>query len=92
MKKLLHILRPATLIGIGLLLALTSAALGQPAFTGSTASMGAFASLAAQSTATPPVVPSSEIGSTDGLVFVSVLIVLIIIAPILLRWKAWSHR
>jgi membrane protein YdbS with pleckstrin-like domain len=54
--------------------------------------MGAFASLAAQSTATPPVVPSSEIGSTDGLVFVSVLIVLIIIAPILLRWKAWSHR
>ena len=32
-----------------------------------------------------------EVGSTDGIVFVSVIIVLIVVIPILLRRSAWSN-
>jgi hypothetical protein len=32
-----------------------------------------------------------EVGSTDGIVFVSVVIVLIVVIPILLRRRAWSN-
>ena len=88
MKKLLLILRPAALIGIGLLLAVISAALGQPALTDTNYGAAGFM---AQSTLTPSsAVGTSEIGSTDGLIIASVVIVLIIIVPILLRRKVWS--
>jgi len=88
MKKLLFILRPAALIGIGLLLAIVSAALSQPVSTAS--SLSAEAAFAAQTTATAPVTDSSQIGSTDGIMLMSVLIVLIIVVPILVRRKNWS--
>ena len=32
-----------------------------------------------------------DVGSTDGIMFVAAIIVLIIISPILLRRKAWSN-
>ncbi len=45
----------------------------------------------AQSTATPPAVGDrSEIGSTDGIVIMGVVIVMIVVVPILLRRKSWS--
>ena len=88
MKKLLHILRPAALIGIGLLLAIASAALSQPVFKDSSLSASA---LASQATATAPIADASKIGSTDGIVLLSVIIVLIVIVPILVRRSTWSR-
>lgn len=88
MKKLLHILRPAALIGIGLLLAIASAALSQPVLRNSSLSASAFA---AQATATAPAADTSRIGSTDGIVWLSVVIVLIVVIPILLRRDTWSR-
>lgn len=83
MKRLIQTLRPIALIGIGLLLALSSAAISQPILAGS-------ASVAtAASTATPQAV--SEVGSTDWITLVSFLIVLIVIAPILVRRKTWNN-
>ena len=86
MKKPLHILRPAVLIVIGLMLALISAAVGQPV------AFGQAGTPTAVVTATPSAVSSSEIGSTDGLVFVSAIIVVIILTPMLLRWKTWLRK
>jgi len=34
--------------------------------------------------------PSSEVGSTDGIVMLAAIITLIITVPIILRWKDWS--
>ena len=84
MKKPLHILRPAVLIVIGLMLALVSAAVGQPITLGQAGTPTV--------TVTPPAVASSEIGSTDGLVFLSVIIVVIILAPMFLHWKTWLRK
>ncbi len=84
MKKPLHILRPAVLIVIGLMLALVSAAVGQPIALGLAGTPTA--------TVTPPAVSSSEIGSTDGLVLLSVIIVIIILAPMFLHWKTWLRK
>lgn len=83
-KRHLHILRPAGLIGVGLLLAVGSAFLAPPAF-GVTAGMGAFA----QATPTPQAV--SEVGSTDWITLASIIIVLIVITPILIRIKTWDR-
>ena len=88
MKKLLLILRQSALTGIGLLLAIVSAALSQPVFTAS--SLSANAAFAVKVTATSPVEQTSQIGSTDGIMLMSVIIVLIILIPILLRRKTWS--
>ena len=84
MKKLLRILRPAALLGLGLLLAVTSAAIGQPVIIGTHLNTAGLT----QPTSTP--VPASEVGSTDGLVLLSIIIVLIVIVPILARRKSWS--
>lgn len=84
MKKLLRILRPAALLGLGLLLAVTSAAIGQPVLSGTHLNTAGLA----QPTATAA--PRSEVGSTDGLVLLSVIIVLVVIVPILTRRKSWS--
>ncbi len=84
MKKPLHILRPAVLIVIGLMLALASAAVGQPIALRQAGTPTV--------TVTPPAVASSEIGSTDGLVFLSVIIVIIILAPMFLHWKTWLRK
>jgi multisubunit Na+/H+ antiporter MnhB subunit len=90
MNKPLHILRPAALIIIGLLLALLSAAVGQPV--GGLTGAAGTSSFALQVTVTPPPGGQSEIGSTDGLVFISVMIAAIILTPIFLRWKLWVRK
>ncbi len=87
MKRLFLILRPIALIGIGLLFAITGAVLaGQPASSAAGLTAGAFAAAA---TPTPP--PVSEVGSTDWITLTSILIVLIVITPILVRRKYWNH-
>jgi hypothetical protein len=83
MKRLIQTLRPIALIGIGLLLALSSAAISQPSLAGS-ASVATVAP-----TATPQAV--SEVGSTDWITLVTFLIVIIVIAPILARRKSWNN-
>jgi hypothetical protein len=46
-----------------------------------------------QGTTTPePTENVSEIGSTDGIVLMGVIIVLIVVVPILLRRKSWSSQ
>ena len=81
-------LRPFITIGLGCVLALFSAALtysAPPAMQGDFAA--AFFSI--QPTSTPPPKDLSEIGSTDGIVIMGILIALITIVPILLRRKSW---
>jgi hypothetical protein len=85
MKKLV---RPAVVLGICLSLALLSTALThsfQPAIQ---ASLTATAS-PLQLTITPQPQDRSEIGSTDGIVAMVGIIVLIIIVPIILRRNDW---
>jgi hypothetical protein len=86
MNRLLHILRPAALIGIGLLLALASAAISGPI---SGSSSLASAALGGSPTPVPPAV--SQVGSTDGITLVSIVIVLIVIIPIMARRKSWEN-
>lgn len=85
MKKLV---RPALVLGMCVSLALLSAALTysfQPAIQESlTATVSPL-----QPTTTPQPQDVSEIGSTDGIVAMVGIIVLIIIVPILLRRKDW---
>lgn len=42
-----------------------------------------------QPTSTPQPADLSEVGSTDGIVIMGILIALIILVPILLRRKSW---
>jgi hypothetical protein len=63
MKRLIQTLRPIALIGIGLLLAVTSAAISQPILTGDGASAATVVP-----TSTPQAV--SEVGSTDWITLV----------------------
>jgi len=85
MKKLV---RPALVLIICLSLALLSAALTysfQPAMQGNLSATPFFL----QPTTTPQPEDVSEIGSTDGIVAMVGIIVLILIVPILLRRKHW---
>ncbi len=83
--------RPLLTIGIGLLLALSSAALmtypASPAIQGNLAGAAFFL----QPTKTPKPQDLSVIGSTDGIVIMGFVIALIIIIPILLRRKSWME-
>ena len=84
-------LRPIITLGIGFLLAISSAALTYsppPAMQG-TFGDGAF--FVAQSTSTPRQKEVSEIGSTDGILVMGFVIALIIVIPILLRRKSWME-
>ena len=96
MKKFIHtaaprrasLVRPILTLGVGLLLALLSAALtysAPPALHGNLAGTAFFL----QPTKTPQPQDLSEIGSTDGIVVMGFVIALIIIIPILLRRKSW---
>lgn len=85
------LVRPLIPLGIGFLLALFGAALTYstpPAMDG-TFGDGAF--FITQPTSPPQQKDLSEIGSTDGIVIMGFLIVLIIIIPILLRRKSWME-
>ena len=87
MKKLFRMI---SMIGIGLVLALFSAALiypTQPALQGNLSSAAFFL----QPTTTPQPEDVSEIGSTDGIVIMGGVIVMIVIVPILLRRKHWMQ-
>jgi CBS-domain-containing membrane protein len=85
MKKFL---RRALTVGICLGLALLSAALTHSSDVPLQAAPSATA-LLLQSTTTPQAQDMSEIGSTDGIVAMVGIIVLILIVPILLRRKHW---
>ena len=85
MKRLIP---PLITIGLGVLLAILSAALtysspsqAQKALTGSAYIL--------QTTPTPQQEDRSEVGSTDEIVILGGVIALIVIVPILLRQKSW---
>jgi hypothetical protein len=87
MKKFM---RPIITLGLGLVLALFSAALTYSAPPAAQGDLAA-AALFAQPTKTPQPKGLSEIGSTDGIVIMGFAIALIIILPILLRRKSWKE-
>jgi hypothetical protein len=86
MKKLLPVLRPAVLFGIGLIMAVLSAAVGSipPGINGNNLSAAAQYLQAASPTPTA-IEGVSRIGSTDGIVLMGILIVLIVVTPLLMR-------
>lgn len=86
MKKFV---RPIITLGIGFLLALLSAALTYSTPPAMEGAFGGAVFLSMQTTPTPPPNDLSEIGSTDGIVIMGILITLIIIVPILLQRKSW---
>jgi hypothetical protein len=85
-------LRPLITITLGLLLALLSAALPKSTTPGLEGDFGAAVIFRMQPTVTPPSQDLSEIGSTDGIVTMGILIALIVIIPILLRREAWLEN
>jgi hypothetical protein len=85
------LMRPIITIGLGLVLALVSAAVSAPRPTTVPGKPGATA-FSLQTTPTPQPEDSSKMGSTDGLVAMGILIALIIIIPILLRRKSWMQN
>lgn len=84
-------MRPMITLGLGMLLALFSAALTYaiPPVAEGDFSAGAFFAL--QPTSTPAPQDLSEIGSTDGIVTMGFVITLIVIVPILLHRKSWRE-
>ena len=84
-------MRPLITVGLGSLLALFSAAITYSTPPAMEGAFDAAAFLVLQPTSTPKPKDLSEIGSTDGIVFMGILIALIIIIPILLRRKSWME-
>jgi hypothetical protein len=83
-------LRPIITVGLGLVLALFSAALtysAPPNIQGNLTS----AEFLLQPTQTPAPQDLSQIGSTDGIIVMGLVIALIIIIPILLGRKSWME-
>ena len=82
--------RPIITVGLGLVLALFSAALtysAPPDIQGDLTS----AQFLLQPTRTPKPQDTSEIGSTDGIIVMGLIIVLIIVVPILVRRESWME-
>ena len=90
MKKFI---RPIVILIISLLLALAVVAFsGTSSTESSKLAKYSNSALFIQITATPPpVADRSEIGSTDGLTVMSLIIVIIIVIPIFLKRKNWSQ-
>lgn len=90
MKKFI---RPIVILIISLLLALAVVAFsGTSSTESSNFAKYSNSALFFQITATPqPVADRSEIGSTDGLTLMSLIIVIIIVIPIFLKRKNWSQ-
>lgn len=86
--------RRLLIIGMGLLLAIFSAALTFSIAIQSEnlKNNNTGAALFLQATATPQPEGESEIGSTDGIVVVGGVIVMIVVVPILLRRKSWVRQ
>jgi hypothetical protein len=88
MKTKTRNIRIALGVMLGLAIAFTSLALNRPQ------------PVIQETSATPTVMADSieaaaevveDVGSTDGIMLMSVVIVLIIIIPILIRWQAWAN-
>ena len=93
MRRMKKYIRPITIFIISLLLALTVVAFSG---TSSNRSSGlakySNSAFFFQITSTPePVEDRSEIGSTDGLIMMSFIIVIIIVIPIFLKRNNWSQ-
>jgi hypothetical protein len=93
MKKLM---RPIVTIGLGIVLTLFSAALNysysaSPAIQVTVSATAVFLQSTPTTTTTPQPEDLSEIGSTDGIITMGIIISLIIIIPILLRRKSWME-
>jgi hypothetical protein len=87
---MIKLMRPVITIGLGLVLALSSAALStsrSPTIPGNPGAPAFFF----QTTPTPQSKDLSKVGSTDGIVAMGFFIALIIIIPILLRRKSWMQ-
>ncbi|MBN1303304.1 MAG: hypothetical protein JXA13_02630 [Anaerolineales bacterium] len=80
--------RPKFLLTIGSLLSFTSAAFSYSAPVGQPALLSSQTSKTSFSTAAQKV---SESGSTDGIVFMAIIIVLIVIIPIIWTRSQWFH-
>ncbi|MCI0554858.1 MAG: hypothetical protein L0287_28245 [Anaerolineae bacterium] len=87
MKKLM---RSAMVIGISFMAALSSATLTYITPPAMQLDFPA-AAFFQQPTSTPQVEGVSEIGSTDGIILLGGVIVLIVIVPIFLYRKSWMH-
>ncbi len=85
MKKFV---RPAIIVGLSFVLALISAAITCSAQAELPNLSGATVSL--QTTPTPVTKDKSEVGSTDEIVIMGGVIVLIIFAPIFISRKRWK--
>ncbi len=80
------------ILGIAVLLAMLIAALAHTvAIQSSQQNNLAGAALVLQSTVTPESEELSEIGSTDGIVAMGGVIALIILIPVLARYKYWAR-
>ena len=88
MNKKQRILRYAIILGISGFLVIASAA---PGYSFAEEHGSGYPALYIQATDTPQTQGLSEIGSTDGIVVLGFLIVLIIIVPILLNRKSWTQ-
>jgi len=84
------LMRPIITIGLGLALALSSAALSSSRPPILQRNPGA-AAFFLYTTPTPQPKDQSKVGSTDGIVAMGFFIALIIIVPILLRRKYWME-
>lgn len=80
-------IRPLIIIGISLALALACAVIS--AVIPLTDHSNLAAAFLLQTPATPPPQDQSVVGSTDGIVVMGVITVLIVIVPILVRRKSW---
>jgi hypothetical protein len=87
MKKLV---RPAIMIGLSLAVALFGAAITYKAQASPLPSLSG-ATLSFQTTPTPQVQDNSKAGSTDQIIIMGGLIVLIIFMPIFLNRRTWRH-
>jgi len=83
--------RPIIALGLGITLALFSAVLTYAVPPAVAGNLGATALFVLQPTSTPTPQDLSEIGSTDGIVTMGILIALIVIVPILLRRRSWME-
>lgn len=86
MKKIPHAFRfiLVLLIGAALIISCARISANIPAQRGLSA-----AAFYVQATTTPPVEDQSEIGSTDGIAILGIMIVAIVVLPILLQRKNW---
>lgn len=85
--------RRLAILSVGLILAVAVAALTYSiAVQSSQAVIDTTTAFFLQTTSTPQPEDESEIGSTDGIVVMGVIIVLIVALPILVRRKHWKRQ